>query len=239
MQRAQPPTPVPCTTRRVPGHGRMTGFQGLQPRAPGDRGTLQLACPALGACSGVGADSPTVPSRVGVAVASAAAGWPSSRGQRWSSMRLLWNLLSRSKKHSSSEDGARGMLCGPGGQSALAPGQPQGGPAVPRGPPDTPGGCSAQTKVRTLLSRPPRSPSIVLPDLSPASATAPSGSPSASPDTTLVCLPSLAVTTTHQQPPCAPGPPGHSCLLPAVSTTRACVPLEPWHPAWHSPPSAK
>ena len=70
-------------------------------------GTLQLACPALGACSRVGADSPTRPSRVGVAVASAAAGWPSSRGQRWSSMRLLWNLLSRSKKHSSSEDGAR------------------------------------------------------------------------------------------------------------------------------------
>lgn len=103
-------------------------------------GALQLACPALGACSRVGADSPTRPSRVGVAVASAAAGWPSSRGQRWSSMRLLWNLLSRSKKHSSSEDGARGMLCGPGGQSALAPGQPQGGPAVPRGPPDTAGG---------------------------------------------------------------------------------------------------
>ena len=59
--------------------------------------------------------SPTLSSRVGAAVASSAPGWPSSRGQRWSSMRLLWNLLSRSKKHSSSEDGARGMLWGVGG----------------------------------------------------------------------------------------------------------------------------
>lgn len=53
--------------------------------------------------------SPALSSRVGAAVASAAPAWPSSRGQRWSSIRLLWNLLSRSKKHSSSEDGALGI----------------------------------------------------------------------------------------------------------------------------------
>lgn len=59
---------------------------------------------------GRGLHSPTLSSRVVAAVASAAPAWPSSRGQRWSSMRLLWNLLSRSKKHSSSEDEARGTL---------------------------------------------------------------------------------------------------------------------------------
>lgn len=52
---------------------------------------------------------PALSSTVGAAVASAAPAWPSSRGQRWSSIRLLWNLLSRSKKPSSSEDGALGI----------------------------------------------------------------------------------------------------------------------------------
>lgn len=45
MQRAQPPTPVPCTTRRVPGDGRVTGYRGLQPRAPGDGGHFTAGPP--------------------------------------------------------------------------------------------------------------------------------------------------------------------------------------------------
>ena len=45
MQRAQPPTPVPCTTRRVPGDGRVTGYRGLQPRAPGDGGQFTAGPP--------------------------------------------------------------------------------------------------------------------------------------------------------------------------------------------------
>lgn len=201
-------------------------------------GTLQLARPTLGACSGVGADSPTLPSRAGVAVASAAAGWPSSSGQRWSSMRLLWNLLSRSKKHSSSGDGARGMPCGPGGQSALAPGQPQGGPAVPRGRPDTAGRLlgSDQGPDPPLSPAPcPQHSPRPLPSLSHRSVRVSFSLPRR--DTGVPPR-----TGSHRHPPAAslcPGPPGHSCLLPAVSTTRACMPLEPWHPAWHSPLSVK
>lgn len=68
--------------------------------------------------------SPALSSRVGAAVASAAPAWPSSRGQRWSSIRLLWNLLSRSKKHSSSEDGALGMPW-VGRETSIQPSVPQ------------------------------------------------------------------------------------------------------------------
>lgn len=44
-RRAQPPTPTPYTTRRVPGDGRMTGFKGLQPGAPGDMGHFAAGLP--------------------------------------------------------------------------------------------------------------------------------------------------------------------------------------------------
>lgn len=169
-------------------------------------GPSQLVRPALEPCSS--GCSPIRSSRLGEAVASAAAaGWPSSRGQRWSSMRLLWNLLSRSKKHSSSEDEARGM---PWGQ----------GRAVSAGSPRHNWGCSAGAKVRLLLSdlQSPHDPGR----LPPPPPTSPGWRPpSARPlpscwtwqQPRLASLPPLGVVTPQQQPraPCPPGTTVHKC----------------------------
>lgn len=94
----------------------------------GGRGNCTFQGAALGTSrgrsvtAGLPPTSRPLPPRSSVAGAAvASAVWPSSSGQRWSSMRLLWNLLSRSKKHSSSADGALGIHCAGTGGSALSP----------------------------------------------------------------------------------------------------------------------
>lgn len=79
----------------------------------------------------------------GVAAASAASDGHSSSGQRWSSIRLLWNLLNRSKKHSSSEGlrwifwegskGAEGQNSPDSSRGPMAPSGASPAPALFRG----------------------------------------------------------------------------------------------------------